>query len=286
MVCVSSLTVQCNKNISSFYLLLLILTVSALGLIGYGSDISYYTSTQISSFLWLNELLSPLGAVWFNLTTLGDMLVLLPMLSLLLLFNVRAWAALFGAIPVSVVLSHLAKRAFEMPRPQAVIAQQDISLIGEQLMGHTSFPSGHTITIFATMIAVVCVLLRDKKIANCYRWCGLLLTIAVVIAVSRVAVAAHWPVDLLFGAVIGTFGGISGEWLTRRFNRWWAWMKNPQYSYIHIAILVLLSFFMLKEYGDLYISWISFVLVLFVVIRLMFFKGTHEFSSQFLFKSQ
>ncbi len=89
--------------------------------------------------------------------------MLLPALSLLLLCNVRAWAALFGAIPVSVILSHLAKTIFEMPRPQALIAPQDISLIGDTLMGHTSFPSGHTVTIFSAMVAVVCVQLRDKN---------------------------------------------------------------------------------------------------------------------------
>ena len=214
------------------------------------------------------------------------MLVLLPALSLLLLCNVRAWAALFGAIPVSVILSHLAKTIFEMPRPQALIAPQDISLIGDTLMGHTSFPSGHTVTIFAAMVAVVCVLLRDKKLTHCYRWCTLLLTIAVVIALSRVAVAAHWPADLLFGAIIGTLGGISGEWLTRRFSRWWGWMKMPQYRFVHIVILVLLSFFMLEEYNNLYMCWASFATASFVCTRLISIKDEHEIFTKLLFKNQ
>jgi len=283
---VESLSINNYGKRSKNTLFLLFLAITGLGLIGYGSDTLAYTSSQVGAFLWLNELLAPLGTVWFNLTILGDMLVLLPLLSLLLLCNIRAWAALFGAIPVSVVLCHLAKNAFEMPRPQAVIAQQDMSLIGDQLMGYTSFPSGHTVTIFAATVAVVCVLLRDKNLTNCYLWCWSLLTIAVVIALSRVAVAAHWPVDLLFGALIGTVGGISGEWLTRRFSRWWQWMTMPTYRWVHITILALLSFFMLKEYSGLYMAWLSFASTAFVFTRLISAKADHEFVTKLLLKNQ
>ena len=63
-----------------------------------------------------------------------------------------------------------------------------------------SFPSGHTTTAFAALVAIGSVYPRLRP---------LLWTYALLIAASRVAVTAHYPSDVLAGAATGAFGAFS-----------------------------------------------------------------------------
>ena len=57
-----------------------------------------------------------------------------------------------------------------------------------------SMPSGHTAVSFAGLVMVGMLAPKYKVLT----W-----TLAVVIGVSRVAVGAHWPSDVILGAFIG-----------------------------------------------------------------------------------
>ena len=57
-----------------------------------------------------------------------------------------------------------------------------------------SMPSGHTALSFAGLVMLGMLMPRFKWLT----W-----TLAILIAVSRVAIGAHWPTDVLFGAFIG-----------------------------------------------------------------------------------
>ena len=57
-----------------------------------------------------------------------------------------------------------------------------------------SMPSGHTAVSFAGLVMIGMLAPKYKPLT----W-----TLAVLIAVSRIAVGAHWPSDVLFGAFIG-----------------------------------------------------------------------------------
>lgn len=61
-----------------------------------------------------------------------------------------------------------------------------------------SFPSGHAVRAFAVSMSLTC---------GGPAWCALTLPVACGIAFSRVALARHYPSDVLAGMVIGTLTG-------------------------------------------------------------------------------
>ena len=64
---------------------------------------------------------------------------------------------------------------------------------------YASLPSGHGTTAFATAFAIGALYPRLRIVV----W-----PLAVLIGVSRVAVSAHYPSDVIAGALIGTFGAL------------------------------------------------------------------------------
>jgi membrane-associated phospholipid phosphatase len=70
---------------------------------------------------------------------------------------------------------------------------------------YTSLPSGHATNVFATAIAVGAVWPQTRVVMWIY---------AGFIAVSRVVLAAHYPSDVIAGAIVGTLGAL---WVRRWF---------------------------------------------------------------------
>jgi membrane-associated phospholipid phosphatase len=62
-----------------------------------------------------------------------------------------------------------------------------------------STPSGHTLRMFSIMTALSMLFPRGRI---------LFLTIATLVGMSRIAVTAHYPSDVLFGAFIGIFSAL------------------------------------------------------------------------------
>lgn len=149
------------------------------------------------------------GWLWEILTTLGDGRV---QMALLLPFCLRYprvfWALLLGSL-VAALISRGFKFWLPLPRPAAVLDVSQIIIIGAKLKAH-SFPSGHTVTAFAFVVAWLALA----------GWRALPVVILAALAgFSRIAVGAHWPVDVLAGALIGLAGG----WLGLHLSRRWRW---------------------------------------------------------------
>lgn len=157
---------------------------------------------------------------WSMLTLFGDTAVLLVGLSPLLLWRRQALVAAIAAIPAGGLMSVSAKRLADAPRPAAVLDIAQFHLIGPTLNLH-SFPSGHTITAFAAASAVLAVILPGKKPIRTGLLAAAIIALATAVGLSRIAVGAHWPRDVLAGALFGWLAGLSGAWLTRQFPVLW-----------------------------------------------------------------
>ena len=135
------------------------------------------------------------------------------------------WLFVVGGIVINQVKHH-----FSSPRPLAALGEGHLTVIGEALRTH-SMPSGHSATAFAVMTLM---LIELGERASAGRPAGSLpsgvarlgwVTLAVAIALSRLAVGAHWPGDALFGAGLGMlFAGLAPRaWpvgaMTRFFGR-------------------------------------------------------------------
>ena len=162
---------------------------------------------------------------WECVTTLGDCRVQLALLlPLCLRYPKLLWALLLGAL-CGALLSRGLKLTLAMPRPAAVLDAAQIVIIGSKLMAH-SFPSGHTASAFACVLPLFVMFGRRA-------WPCLML--AALAGFSRIAVGAHWPVDVLAGALLGLLGGWAGLCLSRRWT--WGARGMPRLALLGIAML-------------------------------------------------
>lgn len=168
-------------------------------------------------FQFLNAAASGLPAsLWAMLTVCGSVLGAIALLAPTLKTQPRWLASAFLAAPLAVLFSEGCKRYFDVLRPAGVLAADSFNLIGQKLYVH-AFPSGHSTTAFVAAAALVLA----WPGAGRRRGAGLLvLGVAGLVAFSRIAVGAHWPLDVLTGATGGWLCGACGVWLSERLRFW------------------------------------------------------------------
>ena len=190
--------------------LLLLLMLSSFWL-----SLQWSVSLNRECFLWINtsipgalpDALLPIwDTIMITLTYLGDAHV---MLWIILLINLSWWMAagrkfseelfmylvVFAIVMISATLIlHGLKIIVDAPRPASVLPAESLHILGQKLM-YRSFPSGHTVTAFAG----ICTFLPIIPVT----WRRLALILATGIGVSRIAVGAHWPIDVAGGAFLG-----------------------------------------------------------------------------------
>lgn len=149
-----------------------------------------------SLFIASNKLAQVLpDSFWQILTTLAA-----PLVAPLLVFTLFHKQPLFLrtlliGVGLAIVCNYGLKYGFAYPRPASVLAAGDF-FHTVPIINSPSFPSGHTITIFSLMSLI-------SHWINNTRLTILLFVVAFVISLSRIAVGAHWPSDVLFGALVG-----------------------------------------------------------------------------------
>jgi undecaprenyl-diphosphatase len=117
------------------------------------------------------------------------------------------FAALAASAIVGGIVLHVVKNAIHAPRPLTVFASDIaagkvyVNVMFERLY-QNSFPSGHTQIAFTVAAVLIWAFARAGKL----KWWGavIILGVASLIGVSRMYVGAHFPSDVLGGAVLGS----------------------------------------------------------------------------------
>lgn len=200
-------------------------------------NIDSYRQIQKGAFYYINAKLSQFPNLEFNLTQLGDALVLLSFLTILIIRRPKIWEHLITASLVSLLLTFVLKMFFSVPRPAATFNNHSFTIIGDTLTCNNSLPSGHTITIFTTL-TVLMFGFMPKSWKRRILWCALILICGLFIALSRVAVGAHYPLDVFIGSIIGYTCGITGILISQKYILW-AWMCEKKYYPFFIGLFLI-----------------------------------------------
>lgn len=221
-------------------------------------------------FLSLNKQLSQFPAALHNCTQLGDAMIILSFLTLLIIYAPKVWETIISASIISAVFTLILKQLFRIPRPAAYI-QEEFTIIGEKLSGHNSFPSGHSITVF-TVFTVLLFAFMPKRIEHKIFCCCSFLLLGFTLAMTRIGVGAHYPLDILVGAIVGYTAGISGIIINERYNLY-AWVTNRKfYPLLIITFLVCIIVLVFKivqtNLPVFYIALTSLLSSIIIIIKL------------------
>ena len=115
----------------------------------------------------------------------------------------RAGYAGLVAFAFSGAAVQIAKHLWDRPRPLLVL--HDVRIVDAPLFAH-SFPSGHTTTAFAVMVACSFFLPRLRYV---------LIPLAFATAISRVYLGVHFPLDVAYGGLMGALIGVGSARLVR-----------------------------------------------------------------------
>jgi undecaprenyl-diphosphatase len=164
-------------------------------IIGFFDDITDFGKS--GWFLW------PLGLLFLALAALPP--VLTPFSQRVLAVVMVRVGFLFTAIAVPGLFVTIVKRIIGRARPN-VGGSLDPFLFSpfKWTAAYAGMPSGHATTAFAVLVAFGTLWPRARTV---------LLVYALLIAISRVVVIAHYPTDVFVGAVVG----VAGAMMVRRY---------------------------------------------------------------------
>lgn len=161
---------------------LLVLTLTAIPV--------HFWDRQI--FMFLNGSHTPLTDIfWLSFTTLGDGLLICMILGCFLLINPRIAIAGLAVFLLASIVVNLVKYMIPSARPLELM--QIVHVTGPALRWG-SFPSGHTAAGLSASLVLM-------SYAHGYSMKVMVSFIAVLIGLSRIFVGAHFPSDVLWGAI-------------------------------------------------------------------------------------
>lgn len=185
-----------------------------------------------------------LDEIAVTFTLIGEFRNMLMFSALLtgLLLLCRQWRqAIFagGVLLCTALLNTVTKQFFARVRPE---------VLTDPLTSY-SMPSGHASGSFALFLVLAVLAGRGQPPRMRLTWLLLGCIPALSIALSRVYLGAHWPTDILAGALLAACVCAAGLWLSQRkaplnampFKVWWLVLP---------ALLVLFSLFVLRHLPD------------------------------------
>ncbi len=152
---------------------------------------------EITDFGKSGWFLVPLGVLLVGIAAKPAVLSRMDTLVLHSIF-VRA-GFLFVAIAAPGLFTTIFKRLVGRARPYAAAGDPYTYIPFAWRSEYASFPSGHAATSFAAAIAIGAIWPRTRMVMWIY---------AIIIAISRVVVSAHYPSDVIGSAVVGVVGAL------------------------------------------------------------------------------
>jgi len=162
------------------------------------------------------------ATLWSSFTVMGDALFLL---ALFLPFAARrpdvVWTGIIAAL-IATFFSHLLKELLDVARPAGALELDALHIVGPVLK-KGAFPSGHATAAFTFAGVLALSMPRLRVVVPA-------LVVACLVALSRVVVGAHWPMDVLGGAVVGWLSSWAAVTLARRWT--WGLRRWPQVGFV------------------------------------------------------
>lgn len=158
-----------------------------------------------SLFLWLNQMGTPSYDFFWLLMSEKATNVVLYLILVFIYGRKHGFASAFFLLLCGVVLvgltdqlTNLFKNSFMRPRPCYNIELEGLMrLVKDHCGGRYSFFSGHSSNSFALAFYFSLVFKEQKRLMP------VLLTIAALVAYSRVYLGVHYPLDISCGAIAG-----------------------------------------------------------------------------------
>ncbi len=236
-----------------------------------GNFVEAYVGVQKDWFFYLNEKLSIFPNFQFNITQLGDVLIVFPFVMFLVRYAPRFWGALPTSSLLSLGVSAGLKRFFSVPRPAGMFDNESFTIIGRTLTKH-SLPSGHSMTIFILITLLLFAFMPRKNKIYQFIWTAFILSVGLMIAFSRVGVGAHYPLDVVTGSAIGYILAIIGIKINNNVN-WWDWVGKRKFLPIFILLFaawgIAIGIVKLPKYQlpIFYMSIVSIIIALYLIIK-------------------
>lgn len=205
----------------------------------------FFSGTNVALFLFLNSAMSYANdSLWVHLSLLADgQMVILFILPFLGRRPEVVWQYIL-AIILGGLFVYGMKELFGVMRPPASFLAGSFNLIGPDLQNN-AFPSGHT-TAFFVLAGLVCM----QKVNIAYKI--LILLLATLVGLSRIASGVHWPQDVLGAAFGGWFVAMAAIWL----GYYWRVGLNIWLQRILAVMLTLVSLWAVwnlwHNYGEVY----------------------------------
>ena len=190
-------SLQINRTLTIMLLVFSLLAISLVWSTGQRIDawVFLYFNVWGQRSLWLDRIMLVFTQIGNGITALAIALALFLTGDRLL-----AYELILGTLTLWLVVE-LVKALAHRPRPFIRLPQ--VRIVGYQASGR-SFPSGHTSQAFfmATLIA---------HHFHAGAWAVLLLyALALLVGITRMYVGAHYPRDVLAGAILGSAWGLLG----------------------------------------------------------------------------
>jgi len=235
-----------------------------------GDPINEYVNIQKDLFLRLNFILSRFPQLQLNLTQLGDVLISFTFVSIFIVYAPKIWKVLLTSSIISLIVTALLKKLFAVPRPAAMLDADSFVIIGRTLTGNNSLPSGHSISTFI-VITVLLIAFMPKSKSRRITWSLLMISAGLIIALSRVGVGAHYPLDVVTGSAIGYILAVAGVLINLKTN-WFSFIKAKKLRPVLLLLVAVWMFFVARRIVEsnlliFYFSLLFLAITLFIMSK-------------------